>query len=448
MRFQDRVDAGRQLARALQHHAGAGALVLALPRGGVVVGAEVARALDAPLDVIIARKLGAPGQPELGFGAIAEDGSVVTDPTMVRMLGLSPAEISDLARDELREATRRVARYRHGRPLPRLGDRNIILVDDGIATGGTVRAALRALHRAGARHVVLAVPVGPPDTIAALRRETDEVVCVLQPEDLRAVGAWYDDFPQTTDEEVEACLAQAGWDSASPAQADPVALTIEAEGARLHGDLVLPARARGLVVFAHGSGSSRRSPRNRAVALVLQQAGLGTLLVDLLTEEEEQIDARTRAYRFDIGLLSRRLVGILDWLTSEPDTRDLSLGCFGASTGATAALWAAAARPSLVRAVVSRGGRPDLAAEALSHVYAPTLLLVGGRDAEVLQDNQAALARMPCVRSLSIVQGATHLFEEPGTLEELARRATRWFVDYLPLRPESVPPDAGEATTG
>lgn len=199
----------------------------------------------------------------------------------------------------------------------------------------------------------------------------------------------------------------------------------------LEGNLVLPEGAKGVVLFAHGSGSSRHSPRNRYVAEVLQRAGLGTLLIDLLTRDEEAADMLSGEWRFDIPLLARRLVGTTDWLRREPETRDLSVGYFGASTGGGAALVAAAERPDVVKAVVSRGGRPDLAGAALARVAAPTLLLVGGDDEPVIELNRMAVAAMPGPKELAIIPGATHLFEEPGTLEAVARKAADWFGRYL-----------------
>ena len=200
----------------------------------------------------------------------------------------------------------------------------------------------------------------------------------------------------------------------------------------LDADLTLPANASGLVLFAHGSGSSRFSPRNRHVALQLAEAGLGTVLADLLTPEEERVDERTRHLRFDIALLAQRLIGATDWLRANEDTKDLAIGLFGASTGAGAALVAAAGRPDAIAAVVSRGGRPDLAGDALAQVRAPTLLIVGGDDVPVIALNEQALARLGCEKRLEIVPGATHLFEEPGTLDSVARLACGWFLRHLP----------------
>ena len=199
----------------------------------------------------------------------------------------------------------------------------------------------------------------------------------------------------------------------------------------LEGNLTLPPGVRGVVLFAHGSGSSRFSPRNRAVAGVLNQGGLGTLLIDLLTAQEEERDQWTRQHRFDIGLLAGRLVGAIGWLTQAADTRDLRVGLFGASTGAAAALIAAARQPAIVGAVVSRGGRPDLAGDALSYVQAPTLLIVGGADTPVIALNETALAQLRAEKQLTIIPNATHLFEEPGALEEVARLARAWFLSHL-----------------
>lgn len=209
------------------------------------------------------------------------------------------------------------------------------------------------------------------------------------------------------------------------------AALVSADGVRLEGDLVLPPHARGVVLFAHGSGSSRHSPRNRHVAARLQEAGLGTLLMDLLTPEEERSDARDGHLRFDIPLLARRLEAAVSWLREQPATAALPVGLFGASTGGGAALVAAAARPLDVACVVSRGGRPDLAGDALPRVSAPTLLVVGGQDTPVIALNRQALARLAGERELVIVPGASHLFEEPGALDEVARLARDWFVRHL-----------------
>ncbi|HKB09430.1 MAG TPA: hypothetical protein VKD69_02210 [Vicinamibacterales bacterium] len=207
------------------------------------------------------------------------------------------------------------------------------------------------------------------------------------------------------------------------------AVHVDVEGATLNGDVTLPQRAEGLVLFAHGSGSSRHSSRNRAVAEVLQHGHLGTLLLDLLTEREERMDVVTGQFRFDVDLLASRIVGAIDW--ARADLPPLPIGLFGASTGAAAALIAGAERPAEVGAVVSRGGRPDLAGAALDAVAAPTLLIVGGRDDVVIALNRQAFARLEGPKDLQIVPGATHLFEEPGALDRVAQLALEWFARYL-----------------
>jgi len=225
----------------------------------------------------------------------------------------------------------------------------------------------------------------------------------------------------------------------APAAQETVQITVG--GVALDGDLAPPPRTGGIVLFAHGSGSSRHSPRNRRVAEHLQRAGLGTLLLDLLTADEEQLDLRSRELRFDIGLLARRLVGAVDWLAAHFSAGELRVGLFGASTGAAAALVAAAERPNRVTAVVSRGGRPDLAGPALERVMAPTLLIVGGADPQVLALNRQAAGRLAAEHRLKVVPGAGHLFEEPGALDEVARQAAAWFLTHL--QPMSADPSVG-----
>ena len=431
--FRDRHDAGRQLGERLAPLAREHPVVIGLPRGGVPVAFEVARALGAPLDVLVARKIGAPGNPELGIGAIAEGGVRVLNGYAVRALQLSPEEIEHVAARAERELEERLARYRGAERAPvAVKGRTVILVDDGIATGGTARAALRALRARDPVRLVLAVPVGARESLDALAPECDEIVCLQAPEPMRAIGYWYEQFGQTSDDEVRALLAEA----AAPAPvrvpvADPPSrreVRIPVPGREeVIGDFTVPERAGGIVVFAHGSGSSRHSPRNRDVAAALNGAGLATLLIDLLTVVEE----RQRANVFDIELLAQRLTAASAWVRADPELAGLALGYFGASTGAGAALWAAADLGEQVGAVVSRGGRPDLAAPRLGEVRAPTLLIVGGRDRVVIELNEQALAQLRCEAELEIVPGATHLFEEPGTLERVAQLAIDWFTRHL-----------------
>lgn len=435
MIFQNREEAGRRLAAELDHLAGRHDVVVAgLPRGGVPVAAQVSAALHVPLDVIVVRKLGVPYQPELAMGAVGEDGIRVVDEAIVRMAHVSADELAAVEERERAELVRRADRFRRDRPRIPLAGRHVVVVDDGIATGSTMRAACAVARAEGASKITVAVPVAPDDWTRRLSGLADEYVSVHCPPGFRAVGQFYRDFRQTTDDEVVEILRSATDDLRPPTVASsgsPVELDedveIRIEDTVLGGHLTVPPRARGLVVFAHGSGSSRHSPRNRYVAHVLESAGLATLLFDLLTADEET----SRANVFDVELLAHRLSLVTDWAHHRPGLGGLRVGYFGASTGAAAALLAAAAPDCDVRAIVSRGGRPDLAGSALRSVRAPTLLVVGSRDTAVLDLNRRARSELRCPNELGIVPGATHLFEEPGTLQVAAEMARDWFVRHV-----------------
>ncbi|MEV0040787.1 phosphoribosyltransferase family protein [Streptomyces sp. NPDC050804] len=482
MRFVDRTAAGRRLAEELERMDLDDPVVLGLPRGGIPVAYEVARALGAPLDVIAVRKLGVPYQPELGFGAIGEDGVRIMNDDVLRAARVGPRERAAVERDARQALELRLRRYRGDRPPAGLLGRTAVIVDDGMATGSTAFAACRVARARGAARVVLAVPLAPADALAWLGQEADAVVCLSSPEYFGSVGQWYVDFAQTSDDEVAALLTRgamsgererrgkrgegpvpvdtgpgmdmdmgmgtgpgmdtgmgigtsmgAGTDTGTGSAPGPGAaghaagdpeVVIGAGRTALPGSLVVPDGAPGIVAFAHGSGSSRHSPRNQAVASALNRAGFGTLLFDLLTPDEEQ----DRTNVFDIGLLAERLTLAVLWLRRE---RALPVGCFGASTGAAAALMSAAEPHTDIAAVVSRGGRPDLAAGRLAEVRAPTLLIVGGADIEVLRLNRQAAGRLRGEHQVAIVPGATHLFEEPGALEAVAHLATGWFTQHM-----------------
>jgi len=354
------------------------------------------------------------------------------------MAGVTDQELSIVQSRERAEVTARAARYRAVRPRLDLAGKVAVVVDDGIATGATAKAACQIARAHGAARIVLAVPVAPPGWEERIGAGADEFVCALEPPQFFAIGQFYDDFSQTSEEQVIDCLRSAvtsppraradvtqDADSGGPPGLDPEVEPM-AGATRLAGDLAVPAGAAGIVIFAHGSGSSRHSPRNRYVAATLNDAGLGTLLFDLLTPAEEA----DRSNVFDIGLLAARLSQVTTWLRARQ--RAEPIGYFGASTGAAAALCAAAEPGADIAAVVSRGGRPDLAGSRLAEVRAPTLLIVGGDDAAVLDLNRRALAELRCEKDLAVVPGATHLFEEPGTLAEAATLARDWFLRYLP----------------
>jgi erythromycin esterase-like protein/predicted phosphoribosyltransferase/predicted alpha/beta-hydrolase family hydrolase len=438
--FADRGDAGRRLAAELVKRSFDAPLVFALPRGGVPVAAEVAEALGAPLDLILVRKIGAPRNPEVALAAIVEGDPperVVNEEVMLR----SGADQAYLERETERQAAemqRRRERYLGQRRRIDAKGKTAIVVDDGLATGATMKAALVALRRWGAARLVVAVPVAPASEIPALREVADDVVCLVADPYFRGVGGAYADFHQLTDEETIGYLRRA-WTLAGDTVAGPVLRrTVAIPPLGLQGDLVVPPDPRGVILFAHGSGSSRLSPRNREVAERLNQLGFATLLMDLLSAQE----AADRRNVFDIPKLAERLLEADLWIAAEPELADLPLGLFGASTGAAAALLAAAELGSRVSAVVSRGGRPDLAEPRLSEVTAPTLLIVGGNDLQVLELNRRALAALRCEKLLRIVPGAGHLFEGPGELETVTEMAGAWFQHCLTQAEAALVPPA------
>ena len=422
------MDAGRQLADHLETlRADSNVVIVGLPRGGVPVAFEVAARLDKPLDVLVVRKVGVPFQPEVAMGAIGEGDIRVVDQEVMSAARVSAEEFAVVEDRERQELKRRVRLFRGEQAPIGFDGRTVVIVDDGIATGSTARAACQVARARGARRVLLAVPVGAVEAVNALRSVADDVVALAVAEGSFAVGQWYEDFDQTTDEEVVTLLRRA----ARRSRDDEVA--VDVGRLRLPGHLTIPMGAIGIVVFVHGSGSSRHSPRNRAVADSLNTLGLGTLLFDLLTHEEES----DRGNVFDIELLTERLVGATAWLESLYEGR-MAIGYFGASTGAAAALLAAAEPTSRVAAVVSRGGRVDLAGERLASVRAPTLFIVGGADTFVLELNRVALRRLTCECRLDVVNGATHLFEEPGAMAEVAAAAGGWFSKHLGTRERNI----------
>jgi putative phosphoribosyl transferase len=469
----DRTDAGKALARSLEHLRGTDLVVLGLPRGGVPVAYEVAKALGAPLDVIVVRKLGVPYQPELAMGAIGEGGIRVSNDEVIRRGGITQQEIAAVEERERADLVEQAQRFRADRPHIDVAGRTAVIVDDGIATGSTAAAACQVARQMGATRVILAVPVGAPESISSLQVVCDEVDCLYAPEYFMAVGTFYDNFRHVSDKEVTDLLARsletvqvtagspsAGSPSAEPPSAPPattpdpesrspgskgtatkdtgltpgpperdedVRLTVAEGSTVLDGHLTIPENAADTVIFVHGSGSSRHSPRNRFVASQLNDAGLGTLLFDLLTRDEEV----ERANVFDIQTLAARLADVTRWVRDQPGGQQAALGYFGASTGAAAALWAAAEPGAHIDAVVSRGGRPDLADTRLRDVTSPTLLIVGGRDEVVLGLNKQAQQQLRCTNRLAIVPGATHLFEEPGALRTVTRLAREWFAAHF-----------------
>ena len=424
MRFRNRHEAGRLLARRLDKFAVDDVVVVGLPRGGVPVAYEVAKELGVPLDVILVRKLGAPAQPELAMGAIGESNLCVLNQDVIDACGISQAQIDSTEAKERTELHRREVIYRSVRRAESLRGKTVVVVDDGIATGSTALAACRVARARGASWIVLAVPVAPSGWEDIMANAADEFISLYSPESFDAVGRFYEDFGQVSDEDVLSILKANTEKSVHPIDRE-VSIVLN-DGVIVHGRLTIPPNVSGCVIFVHGSGSSRKSPRNIHVATILNAAGLGTLLFDLLSEEESD----QRENIFDIELLSARLFDVTDWIRRRHETRGLPLAYFGASTGAAAALHAAA-RDTDITAVVSRGGRPDLALEDLPNVTCPVLLIVGSRDVDVRQLNEEAAAQLTSEHHVAIVQRASHLFEEPGTLDEAAHLARDFLVQQF-----------------
>lgn len=420
--FYDRTDSGRKLAPRLEHLSGKDTIVLGLPRGGVPVAYEVAKRLHVPLDVLVVRKLGVPWHPELAFGAVGEGGVRVLNDDVIRSLGLRSEDVERVAARERDEVAERVKRFRpDGQRIPLRG-KTAVIIDDGIATGATAKAACSVARLQGARHVVLAVPSAPTKWVDDNHDVADEFVIYDTSLDLGSVGAYYQHFGQVDDATVARLLTEARDATFSGDVRIPASETEWMEG-----HLDVPFGARGMVVFSHGSGSSRLSPRNQQVAARLNSAGFATLLFDLLLPAESD----DRARRFDIELLARRLGSTIPWIRAQPRVGELPIGLFGASTGAAAAIVTAVREHGAIRAVVSRGGRPDLAASYLDQLRTPTLFIVGGNDSDVLELNREAIARIGGPYSLSVVHGATHLFEEAGAMDHVVDEAVAYFAEHL-----------------
>jgi putative phosphoribosyl transferase len=379
------------------------------------------------------------------MGAIGEEGVRVANKDVLRLTGLDAIDLQVAEGRERVELGRRARRYREGRRRVDVAGRCAVIVDDGIATGSSARAACHVARALGAARIVLAAPVASRLAAEELRSACDQFVCLEVPEPFFAVGEWYQDFSQTSDDEVIGLLRSAALANAGP-PATPTAdrgvrptssdVEVPSRDVTLRGCLAVPTPSFGAVVFAHGSGSSRLSARNQMVAGVLNEAGLATLLFDLLTTAEESDRVRV----FDVRLLADRLGDATRWLVRQPGLQKAKIGYFGASTGAAAALWAAAQPDCPVTAVVSRGGRPDLAARVLAAVTAPTLLIVGEEDETVLDLNRRALAALRCEHHLAIVPRAGHLFEEPGALENVAELARDWFTAKMAAAVVEEPP--------
>ncbi|GHC84519.1 putative phosphoribosyl transferase [Nocardiopsis terrae] len=426
--FADRSDAGRRLAERVRPHAVNDPLVLALPRGGVPVGAELAQRLAADFDVLMVRKIGLPGHPETGVGAISEDGHVLYDDLALARLHVPRQALSDTVASEHSELDRRRRAYRGDRPAPRIAGRDCVVVDDGVATGGTARAALRMVRQAGPARLVLAVPVAAPETLEALRAEADALVVLSVPDNFRAVGEWYRDFDQLSDGNVVEILSEQarhhrGADAAR-------AVRIRAGQVYLDGDLTMPTALRGVVVMSFGQGQG--DPHWRSTASVLQRAGYATLVLDLLTGQERASGGEEP----DTGVLGERLSAAVTWLRRATDAASEPLGVLGSGAAAPAALVTAAERPQDVAAVVVHGGRIDLAESSLSSVQAPSLVLLQSADSFVRELGEWTRGRLGGPSELKVVSGAEQLLGDSEEWRQTAVETLDWFDRHLSYRPE------------
>jgi putative phosphoribosyl transferase len=420
MYFRDRRDAGEKLAAVLKQKAYEQPVILGIPRGGAPVAAEVASALGGTLAVIVARKLGAPGNPELAIGAITASGVTYVNDEIASVIGASHDYIEAEKQRQALEASRREVLF-DGHRRPNLKDRTVIVIDDGVATGATAIAAIRAVKAEGARHVVIAVPVGPPEMIEYLGREADEVVCLEADPGFWAVGQYYDDFSQVSDDDVRAILDA----HRQPVAQDPSRrVNFKRGNINLVGILTTPAGAGlfPLVIFVHGLGSGKDSPRNVTIAQHLVDAGIATLLFDLSGHGESSYDPHNgvEAYAAD-------LQAAFTWAVAQPEVKKDAIGVAGSSLGATVAVMALNEGRVQPTTMVLRA--PPVEAEDFRRVNVPSLVLIGSLDPLRSGVEQPVLA-CPAL-TLSVVPGASHLFEEPGTLEQALRLTVEWFVSHL-----------------
>lgn len=440
--LKNRSEAGQLLAAKLQAYANnPDVLVLALPRGGVPVAFEIAQSLQAALDVFLVRKLGVPGHEELAMGAISSGGDRVLNREIIEALQLSESVVERVTQREQQELNRREATYRRNRPPLQIQGKTVILVDDGVATGSTMLAAIRAVQKLKAAKIVIAVPVAPASTFESMKKLGDAMICLMTPEPFYGVGLWYEDFTQTTDEDVIKLLEKAeSWSVVPTPPSSPDEklpgfhqISIPTGSVELSGKLLLhDGENKGIVMLVQGTGYPGQSPQHDHMAHKLYEAGFSTIRFDLLTREEEASELKSRHLRFDIPLLTRRLIQATDWVMHELATDDQPLGFFSSSTGTGAVLKAAATIGRPIKAIVSLSGRPDLAGESLSKVTAHTLLLMGGQDVSIMDLNVCARSRMrPGLVRIEVVPQASHLFEEEGALERAANLTTRWFERHL-----------------
>ena len=408
MRFTDRTSAGRLLAHRLLHLRGEGVVVLGLPRGGVPVAAEVARALNCPLDVIVVRKLGLPWQRELAYGAIGEDGTRVVNDAVIRESGLTAVEMQRVEAREETELDRRVWGYRSGHPRVPLQGKTAVIVDDGIATGATARAACAVARGMGARHVVIAVPVAPSGWEESFVGNADEQMSLFAPVDFGSVGYFYDHFEPISDDEVVAILAA----SQQSTIEEDTHVVMGDHGFDVH--TVIPARSWATLLFLHGAGSSRKSPRNVALAQQVARSGVASVLIDVVYEAP---DGTT----LDMEALMGRLISVTRWMGSDSRFGGNAVVVIGSSSGAALAVSLALRLSDDVAAVITRGGNLSAVGDVAASLRVPVLMIVGSRDVPTLVANRSLCEAIGATCTMAIVEGAGHLFDEGNTLEEVGR---------------------------
>lgn len=419
IKYKNREHAGKLLAEKLMEYKTLNPVILALPRGGVPLAFEISSKLEASLDVLFVKKIGDPSNEEFAIGAIAEDEQPILNGQIIKEFKINENEVARIIIEKITEIRRKSKFYRKIIPKISLEGRNVIIVDDGLATGATMEAALNWIKTKNTKKVIVAVAVASVDAFERIKKLGIDCIALQTPPEFWAVGIYFEDFTQVSDKEVLQYFTQKKTHHTVPEHK----ITIENEDIKLHGILNIPEKSKGIIIFAHGSGSSHQSPRNIYVANALNKAGFGTLLFDLLTTNE----SLDRANVFDIELLVSRLILATKWLKNINKT--LPIGYFGASTGAAAALGAEAYFQNIF-AVVSRGGRPDMAMEYLPKIKAPTLLLVGENDQEVISLNKLACTKIADCELVTIPK-AGHLFEESGTLEQVVEYAITWFSEKV-----------------
>ncbi len=425
--FTDRPEAGRRLAERVRAFAVTDPLVLVLPRGGVQVGAELARHLRVPLDVLMVEKLHPPGHEGTDIGAVTEDGHVCFDDRALAHLGTTREALAQAADTRRAELARRVEVYRPRRKAPRLRGRDVIVVDDGAATGGTARAALRMARRQRPARLILAIPVASQLAVEALCPEADTIVVLTAPENFRSVGEWYREFDRPTDSDLSMVLRNAeqtgeGGDSER-------AVRVRAADVHLDGELASPTDVRGAVVFSVSHG--RHDPRHRGVAAGLRRSGYATLMVDLLTHDEWRRERHGGNSGVDTASLSERLNATVRWLRRATDLASAPVGLVGSGDAAPAALLTAAGHPADVAAVVVCGGRIDLAEEDLPLVRAPTLVLVPGAESFVRELAEWTVRRLGAPHQLQVVPGAEQLLAGSEDWRIGGEAAAGWFERHL-----------------